>query len=137
MRPAKRRGEPFILRKRPYVMGFLTGIEMEWLPAAVRILYDVLPNVEVIISSQHSPEIGDALLKGKVDVAFLRSEKEMQDLAYRVLTTEPLVMVMPGDHRLAARKAISLRDIAGETRRDKRNCYMQVVRLVMRGNVDA
>jgi LysR family transcriptional regulator, hca operon transcriptional activator len=101
--------------KASFVMGFLTGIEMEWLPEAVRILYDVLPNIEVIISSQHSPEIADALLRGKVDVAFLRPEKEMRDLVYRVLTTEPLIMVLPGDHRLAALKAISLRDIVGET----------------------
>ena len=48
-------------------------------------------------------------------MAFLRPEKEMRDLVYRVLTTEPLVMVLPGDHRLAALKAISPRDIVGET----------------------
>jgi LysR family hca operon transcriptional activator len=36
-------------------------------------------------------------------------------LVFKVLTTEPLVMVLPSDHRLAALKAISLRDIAGET----------------------
>jgi LysR family transcriptional regulator, hca operon transcriptional activator len=101
--------------KASFVMGFLTGIEMEWLPEAVRILHDELPNIEVIISSQHSPEIADALLKGKVDVGFLRPEKEMRDLVYTVLTTEPMVMVLPSDHRLAALKAISLRDIVGET----------------------
>jgi LysR family hca operon transcriptional activator len=101
--------------KASFVMGFLTGIEMEWLPEAVRILHDELPNIEVIISSQHSPEIADALLKGKVDVGFLRPEKEMRDLVYTVLTTEPMVMVLPSDHRLAALKAISLRDIEGET----------------------
>ena len=28
--------------KTSFVIGFLTGIEMEWLPEAVRILYDVL-----------------------------------------------------------------------------------------------
>jgi LysR family hca operon transcriptional activator len=98
-----------------FVMGFLTGIEMEWLPEAVRILHDELPNIDVIISSQHSPEIADALSRRKVDVAFLRPEKGMGDLVYKVLTTEPLVMVLPSDHRLAALKAISLRDIAGET----------------------
>jgi len=48
-------------------------------------------------------------------VAFLRPEKGMGDLVYKVLTTEPLVMILPSDHRLAALKAISLRDIAGET----------------------
>jgi LysR family hca operon transcriptional activator len=64
-------------------MGFLTGIEMEWLPEAVRILHDELPNIDVIISSQHSPEIADALSRRKVDVAFLRPEKGMGDLCTR------------------------------------------------------
>src|SRR6266852_9750379 len=101
--------------KASFVMGFLTGIEMEWLPEALRILHHELPNIEVIISSQSSPEIAGALSRGKVDVAFLRPEKEMRDLVYKVLTTEPLVMVLTSDHRLAALKAIGLRDVVGET----------------------
>ena len=101
--------------KASFVMGFLTGIEMEWLPEALRILHTELPNIEVIISSQSSPEIAGALMRGKVDVAFLRPEKEVRDLVFKVLTTEPLVMVLPSDHRLAALKAISLGDIVGET----------------------
>ena len=48
-------------------------------------------------------------------MAFLRPEKGMRDLVYEVLTTEPLVIVLPSDHRLAALKAISLREIVGET----------------------
>jgi LysR family transcriptional regulator, hca operon transcriptional activator len=101
--------------KASFVMGFLTGIEMEWLPEALRILRDELPNVDVVISSQSSPEIAAALLRGKVDVAFLRPEKAMPDLVFKVLATEPLVVVLPSDHRLAAFKAISLQDIVGET----------------------
>jgi LysR family hca operon transcriptional activator len=101
--------------KASFVMGFLTGIEMEWLPEAMRILHDELPNIEVIISSQASPEIAGALMRGKVEVGFLRPEKEMPDLVFKVLTAEPLVMVLPSDHRLAALKAISLHDIVDET----------------------
>src|SRR6202047_4714854 len=62
--------------KTSFVMGFLTGIEMEWLPEALRILDDEFPHIEVIISSQSSPEIAAALSRRKVDVAFLRPEKE-------------------------------------------------------------
>jgi LysR family hca operon transcriptional activator len=39
----------------------------------------------------------------------------MPDLAFKHLTSEPLVVVLPGDHRLAALDAISPRDIEGET----------------------
>ena len=38
----------------------------------------------------------------------------MPELAYRVLVKEPLMVVLPGDHRLAALKAISPKDLVGE-----------------------
>jgi LysR family transcriptional regulator, hca operon transcriptional activator len=68
--------------KASFVMGFLTGTEMDWFPEAVRLLRDELPNIDVIISSQTSPELAGALLRGKVDVAFLRPEERMPDLAW-------------------------------------------------------
>ena len=39
----------------------------------------------------------------------------MPDLAFRLLVKEPLVVILPSDHRLAALKAISPKDLAGET----------------------
>jgi LysR family hca operon transcriptional activator len=101
--------------KEQFVMGFLTGTEIDWFPEAVRLLRDQLPNIEVTLVSQTSPELATGLLRGKVDVAFLRPESEMPDLAFKHLTSEPLVVILPSDHRLVALDAISPRDIEGET----------------------
>jgi LysR family hca operon transcriptional activator len=98
-----------------FVMGFLTGHESTWMPETMQILRDELPNIDVMISSQYSPQLANALLKGNVDAAFLRRERGLPDLAYRVLIKEPLVAVLPKDHRLAALKAISPQDLVGET----------------------
>jgi LysR family hca operon transcriptional activator len=38
-----------------FTMGFLTGHELTWMPEALRILRDELPNIDVMISSQSSP----------------------------------------------------------------------------------
>ncbi|HET7105667.1 MAG TPA: LysR family transcriptional regulator [Candidatus Acidoferrum sp.] len=97
-----------------FVMGFLTGHELTWMPEAVRMLRDELPNVDVMISSQYSPRLAEALSNGKVDAAFLRREERTPDLAYELLIKEPLVVVLPSDHRLAALKAISPGDLEGE-----------------------
>src|SRR2546428_2468324 len=103
-------------RAKPcFSMGFLTGHEMTWMPEALQILHDELPNVDVMISSQYSPLLADGLSKGKIDAAFLRRERGVPDLAFRLLVKEPLVVILPGDHRLAALKAISPRDLVGET----------------------
>jgi LysR family transcriptional regulator, hca operon transcriptional activator len=98
-----------------FAMGFLTGHELTWMPEALRILRDELPNIDVMISSQYSPQLANGLSKGTVDAAFLRREKGMPELAYRVLVKEPLVVVLPSDHRLAALKNISPSDLVGET----------------------
>jgi LysR family hca operon transcriptional activator len=98
-----------------FTMGFLTGHELKWMPEALRILRNELPNIDVMISSQYSPLLADGLSKGKIDAAFLRREKGVPELAYRVLVKEPLMVVLSSDHRLAALKAISPRDLVGET----------------------
>jgi LysR family transcriptional regulator, hca operon transcriptional activator len=98
-----------------FSMGFLTGHELTWMPEALRLLRDELPNIDVMISSQYSPRLANALLKGTVDAAFLRREKGLPELAYRPLVKEPLMVVLPRDHRLAALKALSPRDLMGET----------------------
>src|SRR6266852_4196673 len=98
-----------------FTMGFLTGHELRWMPEALRILRDELPNIDVMISSQYSPLLADGLSKRKIDAAFLRREKGLPDLAFRLLVKEPLAVILPSDHRLAARKAISPGDLVGET----------------------
>jgi len=98
-----------------FSMGFLTGHELTWMPEALRILRDELPNIDVMISSQSSPLLADGLSKGKIDAAFLRREKGVPGLAFRLLAKEPLMVILPSDHHLAALKAISPRDLAGET----------------------
>src|ERR1700676_3255413 len=97
-----------------FVMGFLTGHELTWMPEPLRILREELPNIDVMISSQYSPLLADGLAKGKIDAAFLRREKGTPELAYRVLVKEPLMVVLPSDHSLAALKAISPKDLVGE-----------------------
>src|SRR6202795_65114 len=98
-----------------FTMGFLTGHELRWMPEAMRILRDELPNIDVMISSQYSPLLADGLSKGKIDAAFLRREQGLPDLAFRLLVKEPLVVLLPSSHRLAALKAISPQDLVGET----------------------
>ena len=101
--------------KPSFVMGFLTGHELTWMPEALQVLRDELPNVDVVISSNYSPRLADALTKGKVDAAFLRREESAPELAYELLVKEPLVVVLPSDHRLAAVGSIDVQDIVGET----------------------
>ena len=109
---ARRAAEP---AKQSFALGFLTGQEMDWLPEAMRILRDDLPNIEVRVSSQYSPQLADALTRGKLDLAFLRPEPNVVDLTFKTVTKEPLVVILPSDHRFASHEAIRVQEIVGET----------------------
>jgi DNA-binding transcriptional LysR family regulator len=70
-----------------------------------QILRGELPNIEFKVLSLYSPDVADALRDGTVDVGFLRIEPR-PGVHYQVVAREPLVVIMPGDHRLATASAI-------------------------------
>ena len=109
---ARRAAEPL---KPAFALGFMTGTEIDWLPKAMRILHDQLPNMKLSIASQYSPDLAAELMRGRLDAAFMRPEVRADELVYRRVIAEPFVVVFPSDHRLAAHDAVELREIADET----------------------
>jgi LysR family transcriptional regulator, hca operon transcriptional activator len=109
---ARRAAQP---EKAAFVIGFLTGHEVTWLPDALRILREEEPDIEITLVSQPSPALAGALMRGKVDVALLRRETQAPGLAFKFMIKEPLVAMVPTGHRLAARREISPQEIAAET----------------------
>jgi len=107
---ARRAAQP--ARKR-FAIGFQTGHEINWLPQAVHVLRDELKNIEVTVSSDYSPDLAEALARGRLDLAFMRVEPGY-DLGYHVVDREPLIVLMPSDHRLTAKQAIHPRELVGE-----------------------
>jgi LysR family hca operon transcriptional activator len=108
---ARRAAQPV---KPTFAMGFQTGQEVDWLPRAITILGDQLPNIEIRVSSDHSTMLADDLQRRKLDIAFLRREQK-PDLEYELAAKEPLVVILPSDHPLAERAAIDPHDLVGET----------------------
>src|ERR1700674_3605013 len=107
---ARRVGRP---ARKTFAIGFQTGHEMNWLPRALHLLRDELKNIHVTISSDYSPDLAEALVRGRLDVAFIRAEPTF-DLCYEVVDHEPLIVLMPSDHRLTSREAIHPREFVGE-----------------------
>jgi LysR family transcriptional regulator, hca operon transcriptional activator len=106
---ARRAAQP---GKKRFALGFLTGLEMTWLPPAMEILRDELPTVDVTVSSDYSPDLAESLVRGRLDLAFLRAEPDF-DLAYRVVSREPLMVLMSSDHPLTSYEAIHPEQLVG------------------------
>jgi LysR family hca operon transcriptional activator len=96
-------------------IGFLVGLEVTWLPHLLRIIREEAPETEVTLCSLSSPELALTLMRGKLDMAFLRPEKQSLGISFKLLAKEPLIAVLPAGHRLASHKRITPQDLARET----------------------
>jgi LysR family hca operon transcriptional activator len=108
---ARRAAQP---SKRSFAVGFLTGVEIDWVPAVTKVLCDELRNLELNVSSDYSPDLADALMRGKIDAALMRVEPDFPELTFVPIAQEPLIVLMPSDHRLTALPEIDPRDFVGE-----------------------
>lgn len=100
--------------KAAFAVGFLTGQEVDWLPHVTQILRAELPRIDFKISSLYSPDVADALQSGELDLGFLRVEPR-PDVTYQVVAREPLVAVLPSDHRLASGSVVTPQDLESES----------------------
>jgi LysR family hca operon transcriptional activator len=101
--------------KPSFALGFMIGHDRTWLPEALKLLRNELPNIHVVISTQNSPQLATALLHGGIDLAFLRREDGGNELEFRTLVEESFEVFLPSSHPLAAKDAIDIQDIVGET----------------------
>ncbi len=101
--------------KPSFALGFMIGHDSTWVPEALSLLRDNLPDIRVVISTQNSPQLAAALLQGRIDVAFLRKEDGSPELEFIHLIDEPFRVFLPKDHPFAAQKTIRIQDITGET----------------------
>src|SRR3979411_3157823 len=51
--------------RKTFAIGFQTGQEMNWLSRAMHVLRDELKNIQVTVSSDYSPDLAEALIRGR------------------------------------------------------------------------
>jgi LysR family transcriptional regulator, hca operon transcriptional activator len=108
---ARRAAQP---TKRSFAVGFQTGVEIDWLPAVTKVLRHELCNLELNVSSDYSPDLADALMRGKLDAALMRIEPGFSELTFVPVAQEALIVLMPSDHRLTALDEIDPQAFVGE-----------------------
>lgn len=102
--------------KDSFSVGFLTGYELEWLPPLMTLLREALPTLQVTIQSEASPVLAQGLIRGDLDIAFMRSEEESEGLVFQRLREEPILAILPVNHPLASRDIVAPEDLRDVTR---------------------
>lgn len=73
------------------------------------------PGIEVEITEGTARDAVMQLRADRLDVAFVAGKPELPDCHTRLIWTEPLMAVLPEQHRLAGRSATTWADLIGET----------------------
>jgi DNA-binding transcriptional LysR family regulator len=98
-------------RTRTFTVGFMPGLIVT---AAVRELSRRHPSLAVEVVRTSWNDQTEVLHDGRVDVGYVRLPVDRRDLEVRDLLSEPRVAVLPADHPLAGKGALSIADLAGE-----------------------
>lgn len=96
-------------------VGFFEHMSYTLLPPILRAYRERYPNVEVQL--RWFPVIGqvDALLRGDIDISFVRPVSNFDEITKESLLEESFVLAVPGNHHFAARRAVAVAECADES----------------------
>jgi|SRR5579859_664031 len=84
-------------------------------PSAIRSFRRAYPEVDLSLEEAGTTRLTNGLLKGELDIVFLRPGATVsQDLQIRLLSEEPMLVALPTCHPAAAANEISLIDLRDE-----------------------
>ncbi|MCA6220989.1 DNA-binding transcriptional regulator HcaR [Photorhabdus antumapuensis] len=95
-------------------IGFVPSAEVKVLPEVIPVFRLVHPVAKVELISLFNPGQEEKLLQGDIDVAFMRPPIKSDYIDFKVILNEPLVVLMPANHRLRYCEKISVNDLHGE-----------------------
>jgi DNA-binding transcriptional LysR family regulator len=94
-----------------FTIGFMPGLIVT---GAVRALLDRHPQLTVDVLRTSWDDQTEVIRDGRADVSYVRLPADQRGLRVQALLTEPRVAVLPDEHRLAGKAALSIADLADE-----------------------
>jgi DNA-binding transcriptional LysR family regulator len=111
-------------------VGFVSGAVYGKVPSIFRLMRSRYPEISLVLKDLTTEEQMEAIQAHRLDIGLIRPPVVVsQSLTMQVVDREPLVVVLPRAHRLAGRRKISLKALAGEP-------FLQVPRRVAPGFYD-
>lgn len=85
----------------------------EYLPPVLGAFLKDHPHISVDLEERLSHEIADALRAGACDIGVLADSADLHGLRTRIFRHDPLTLIVPRGHPLAAQPQVLLQDVAG------------------------
>ena len=94
-------------------VGTFTSVSTMWLPSIIRGFQERYPQVTFEPVAGDAFQLTDWILSGKIDCSFLDWPVH-ESLWFTPLYQDPMIVLLPKDHPLLARKAVSAEDLENE-----------------------
>jgi DNA-binding transcriptional LysR family regulator len=94
-----------------FTVGFMPGLVVT---AAIRALAARHPELAIEVMRTSWDDQAEVIRDGRVDVGYVRLPVDQRGLRVEPLLTEPRVVVLPAEHRLAGKDSVHLSDVADE-----------------------
>ncbi|MDY7577974.1 LysR family transcriptional regulator [Herbaspirillum sp. RTI4] len=102
-------------RNGSLLVGFMMSSAYNILPAVTRHYSAAYPDVDMRLTEYVPNLLATDVLDGHTDVALMYRPEDCSALESRTIFSEPLVAVLPHDHRLAQRELLHASDLAQES----------------------
>lgn len=96
-------------------VGAMPSLLVGLLPGALDILRSRLPDIDVVAEELDDADQVERLAQQRLDIGLGRLRGPLDGFEITEFGTEPIVVALPREHRLAHRRAVSLRDCAEES----------------------
>lgn len=95
-------------------LGFLRSLGAKYVPQIVRRFAAAHPDVRFTFTPNNSAALDEQLARGDLDLAFTTPPIASPEIAWTRVADQELVLIVPENHRLARRRQVTLREVAGE-----------------------
>jgi len=94
-------------------LGLFPTLAPYFLPHVVPSLRERYPNLRLQLAEEKTEDILRMLRQGQLDAGILALPVSGEGMEIAVLFEEPFILALPGDHPLAQRKEVSMKDLRG------------------------
>jgi DNA-binding transcriptional LysR family regulator len=95
-------------------VGYTTITGHSLVPDITREFRNANPDVRVELTYMHSPAQRDKILQDEIDLGFIEGSFQSSEIESRPITRHRLVALLPPEHPLAAKPALTIDDLARE-----------------------
>ena len=114
MRPTRRPGTAAGVISGRLVLGFPSGLHLNYLASAIAAFRKAHPTVEFEFRHLANLEQSKAARESKIDVGFVTLPTALHGLEHRAIWRVPFQVVLPKPHPMAKRRAFELADLRNE-----------------------